>query len=245
MYAEFFARHEKVALLYSGGKDALACLHLLKEHLPKITVLWVNTGAAFPEIAAAMDELKKLTPNFLEVVSDQPANIRAYGHPVDVLPVNHTNRGAGYTNNSGVRMQSYIDCCEANVWKPMTQAVHDLGFTGVVHGQRLDESHVGELRDGVVCAGVEFLMPIQSWTSDQVLAYLESQGVSTIGRLAMPHSSLDCWDCTAYCAQGRDRMKYIKANHPEKYQQVISIMTKINEAVATEMQGLQSLVNEV
>ena len=47
---DFFNRHEKIALMFSGGRDSLACLELYRDYLDKMTLIWVNTGANFPEI---------------------------------------------------------------------------------------------------------------------------------------------------------------------------------------------------
>jgi hypothetical protein len=81
---DFFSRHEKVVLEFSGGKDALACLFLLQEYWGKFDLLWCNTGDAFPET-------RELVYSFglpvLEVRSDQPGNIARRGPPSDVLPV--------------------------------------------------------------------------------------------------------------------------------------------------------------
>ena len=47
---KLFNRHKKAVLSFSGGKDSLACLHLCRPYRDKLTVAWVNTGAAFPHI---------------------------------------------------------------------------------------------------------------------------------------------------------------------------------------------------
>lgn len=39
-------RHERVVLFFSGGKDSLTCLLLLRPYWDRLTVCWINTGAA-------------------------------------------------------------------------------------------------------------------------------------------------------------------------------------------------------
>jgi 3'-phosphoadenosine 5'-phosphosulfate sulfotransferase (PAPS reductase)/FAD synthetase len=80
-------RHAKPILQFSGGADSLACLWLLREHWPRLTVVWVNTGDCFPETSELMRKVRELVPHFHEVRSDQPAQIRRWGYPVDVLPI--------------------------------------------------------------------------------------------------------------------------------------------------------------
>jgi PP-loop superfamily ATP-utilizing enzyme len=51
-----FDRHAKAILFFSGGKDSLACLHLLREYWDRVLVVWANPGEALPELRAQMDE---------------------------------------------------------------------------------------------------------------------------------------------------------------------------------------------
>ena len=50
---------EKI-IQFSGGKDAIVCLHLFKND-PDITAVYVNTGAAFPHVA---EYVQKMCDNF-------------------------------------------------------------------------------------------------------------------------------------------------------------------------------------
>jgi phosphoadenosine phosphosulfate reductase len=45
----------RTALQFSGGKDSLACLHLYREQWPDLLVMWLNTGAVYPEMMDYMD----------------------------------------------------------------------------------------------------------------------------------------------------------------------------------------------
>jgi phosphoadenosine phosphosulfate reductase len=244
MLADLFSRHERVALMYSGGKDSLACLHLCRDYLDKLCVVWVNTGANFPEITESVLELRSRVPNFIEVRSDQPKSIAQRGRPTDVLPVQYTQMGQAHTATKGIMLRSYMDCCAENVWAPAADAIAKLGFTAVIRGQRNDEGHRAPISSGHVENGVEYVLPIESWSRLQVLEYLESVGVDTNNRLSMEHSSLDCWDCTAYCDGSQERMKYIKANHPEKYIKVVALLKQIDNAVTEQMSGLRALLTE-
>jgi phosphoadenosine phosphosulfate reductase len=243
MLADVFARHEKVALLYSGGKDSLACLYLAKEYLDRAYVVWVDTQANFPEIEEAMLALH--LPNMIRVVSDQPTSIKANGYPVDVVPVDYTKRGQEYSNSSKqLLLRNYMECCTENIWFPARDAIKELGVTAVIRGQRADESHGAPITSGHVEDGVEHVLPLENWTQQEVLDYLQSEGVDVSGRLGMAHSSLDCWDCTAYCNNSQERMAYIKANHPEKHAKVVALLKQIDNAVTEQMSGLRALLLE-
>jgi len=244
MLADLFSRHERVALMFSGGKDSLACLYYCQEYLDRLTVVWVNTGANFAEIEEAAAVLRDRVPHFLEVRSDQPSAIERSGYPVDVLPVQYTELGQSHTSAKSIMLRSYTDCCRENLWVPAAQAIAEHGFTAVIRGQRLDEEHKAPVRSGFTENGIEYVFPIESWAKSQVLEYLEANGVSTDNRLQMEHSSLDCWNCTAFCASGKERMSYIKANHPEKHAKVVALLKQIDNAVTEQMSGVRALLAE-
>jgi phosphoadenosine phosphosulfate reductase len=231
---DFFNRHEKIALMFSGGKDSLACLHLIEKYLDRTVVVWVNTGANFPEIETLMEEIKTKVPNFYEITTNQPKSIEVNGYPVDVVPVNYTNLGQSVTSIKDLKLRSYFDCCSENFWMPCDTEMRKLGITGVIRGQRESEGHRAPIKSGHIENGIEYLLPIERWTDSEVTDYLRSKDVVIDERLSMAHSSLDCWNCTAYMAESSERFKYIKKNHPSKYESIVEIVKKIDNVITAE-----------
>lgn len=231
---DFFNRHEKVALMFSGGKDSLACLHLVKDYLDKTIVVWVNTGANFPEIEQMMREVKAIVTHFHEIKTDQPSSIKANGYPVDVVPVNYTKLGQSVTSIKDFKLRSYFECCAENFWIPCDAEMRKLGVTGVIRGQRNSEAHRAPIKSGYVENGIEYHLPIESWSDSEVIDYLRSKDVFINERLSMAHSSLDCWNCTAYMAESSERFKYIKKHHPSKYESIVEIVKKIDNVLTAE-----------
>lgn len=231
---DFFNRHEKVALMFSGGKDSLACLHLVKDYLDKTIVVWVNTGANFPEIEQMMREIKAIVTHFHEIKTDQPSSIKANGYPVDVVPVNYTKLGQSVTSIKDFKLRSYFECCAENFWIPCDAEMRKLGVTGVIRGQRNSEAHRAPIKSGYVENGIEYHLPIESWSDSEVIDYLRSKDVVINERLSMAHSSLDCWNCTAYMAESSERFKYIKKHHPSKYESIVEIVKKIDNVLTAE-----------
>lgn len=231
---DFFNRHEKVALMFSGGKDSLACLHLVKDYLDKTIVVWVNTGANFPEIEQMMREVKAIVTHFHEIKTDQPSSIKANGYPVDVVPVNYTQLGQSVTSIKDFKLRSYFECCAENFWIPCDAEMRKLGVTGVIRGQRNSEAHRAPIKSGYVENGIEYHLPIESWSDSEVIDYLRSKDVVINERLSMAHSSLDCWNCTAYMAESFERFKYIKKHHPSKYESIVEIVKKIDNVLTAE-----------
>ena len=231
---DFFDRHEKVALMFSGGKDSIACLHLIKDYLDKTTVVWVNMGASFPEIEELMEETRAKVPHFLEIKTNQPESIKARGYPVDVVPVNYTDFGQAVTSIKDFKVRSYLECCAENFWIPCDTEVRKLGITGIIRGQRQSEGHRAPVKSGHIENGIEYSFPIESWSDSEVIDYLRSKDVVIDERLSMSHSSLDCWNCTAYMADSAERFNYIKKNHPAKYQSIVEIVKKIDNVITAE-----------
>ena len=195
------------ALLFSGGKDSLGCLYLNKHRWDSIFVVWLNTGAVDEDTREYMDKWKLVLPHFVELKSNQPQNVATNGWPVDVLPVNNTALGKQITGEEGPKMQSYLDCCAANIWMPIHFGLKGLGVTKAIKGQRNDDGRKSTSRDGDTRDGITFEMPIQDWTESQVYDYLKSVGAELApGYKVGEKTGRDCWDCTAYLGDNSTRI---------------------------------------
>lgn len=221
----------KTALQFSGGKDSLACLYLWRDKLDETVVMWCNSGAAYPETLEQMQRIKSWVPHFLEVNGDQPTVIEQHGYPSDVVPVINSAQGS-WVNQSltGPKIQSFIDCCARSLWAPMYNAVKQLGITRVVRGQRNDETLTGPVRNGHVYDGIEYLLPIQDWSEADVFAYLKEVGAELPPYYATgERTSRDCWSCTAYRFESRERTNNLKG---EQREIVFARLDQIRAAIA-------------
>jgi phosphoadenosine phosphosulfate reductase len=207
------ARHEKVVLQFSGGKDSLACLHLLRAHWDKVLVLWLDTGDAFPETHKQMQEIARLVPHFMTVKSNQPGQTLENGPPSDVVNVWGSKYGRLFTEVT-LPVQAAFECCGANIWTPMDEACKKLGTTLIIRGQRAAEKKKGPTYSGQVIDGVEYLFPLEAWSRQQVIDYLLEEGVGLPGHYKEWDSSLDCMTCTAYLDDNQPKMHYLRRYHP-------------------------------
>jgi 3'-phosphoadenosine 5'-phosphosulfate sulfotransferase (PAPS reductase)/FAD synthetase len=220
-------------LQFSGGKDSLACLFLLRPRWDAITVLWTNPGTPFPETVAIMERVKALVPHFVEVRTDVTSDIASHGMPVDVVPFQQTGLGKAITSADGPKLRTWYECCRTNVWIPMDAATRKLGATVVYRGQRNSEQYKSPLPSGTVVDGVRYVFPIADWTDSQVTEYLTSLGEMP-EYYAHVDKGLDCVNCTAYLDEKQRLFKYMKSRHPEKYAAVIDALQSIR--VVTEKQ---------
>lgn len=215
------------ALAFSGGKDSLACLHLMLSTLD--CAIYVNTGFAYPETLELVEYARTML-SVHEVVSDRKRQNEREGIPSDVVPINWTRLGQEMTGVKPAMVQSYLGCCFENLALPLFQKAKELGVTELVLGQRLEEGHKSPARDGNIVDGIKRLHPIEDWTTDQVMSYLSTK-MEMPAHFHIKHSSLDCYDCTAYKADSADRIRWTRDTHPKFYEEYRTRENAVNEAL--------------
>lgn len=228
----------QIALAFSGGKDSWACLWLNKHRWSDIVVLWVNTGKNYPELLETINQARAMCPNFIELVVDRDGQNAFNGLPSDVVPVNWTRLGQSVTGEKPVMVQSYIQCCLENIGENLQKYCKDHGITRLIRGQRNDEGHKSSARDGSVIEGITYEQPIEDWTAQQVLDYVSAH-MPLPAHFKFKHSSMDCYDCTAFTADSVDRISYTKANHPMLYAEYETRNQALKSALIESMKAYQ------
>ena len=208
-------RHQHIALQVSGGRDSLACLYLLREHLDKITVYWLNTGNAFPETLEVIEHVKSMAPRFVEIAGNQPAVVARHGIPSDLVPRTSTPFGNAIGQSSLLLQDSY-SCCYRVVMEPMHRRMLVDDITLIIRGQRADDGHRSPLQSGDSEYGIEYLFPVEGWTAHQVDAYLAREGAPRLRFYDHMETAPDCMNCTGWWAEGRG--EYLRQFHPEHYE---------------------------
>lgn len=229
-YDEIFSRHEKIALQFSGGKDSLACLFLLREWWDRITVYWTNTGAAYPETIKLAAQVREMVPHFVEIAGNQPAVIDAYGLPSDIVPSNSTPFGIGATGNVRPVIQDRYHCCFQTIMRPMHERMIADGITLIIRGQRADDKQKAPIRSGHVEDGIEYLFPVEDWSARQVLQYLKEQDAPIPRFYEVLDDAPDCMTCSGWWEKGE--AKYLKRYHHDAYLEVQHRLQIIKVALA-------------
>ena len=227
-----------LGLAFSGGKDSLACWYLSKAEKP--IVFWVNTGKAYPETLEIVEEVRREASEFVEVNSDQQSQNDLWGIPSDLVPINNTTLGMVFTGQKPVKVQSYLGCCYENISGPLAQAVKEKRITKLIRGQRLQESHKATSRNGDIVLGVEYLHPIETWTSEDVLNYLLERRGSLPDHYHIAHSSLDCYDCTAFVQESKDRVEWTRNKHPAFYSAYAKRMDALKSVLLPNLRLLEN-----
>ena len=217
-------RHERIALQFSGGRDSLACLYLMREHLSRITVYWLNTGDAYPETIEMVAMVRGFVPSFVEISGNRSRVIAEHGIPTDILPRSSTPIGIA-SGQSGLRMQDSYSCCLRTVMLPMHQKMVEDGITLVIRGQRSSDGHKAPIKSGDVDDGIEYLFPIEAWSAEDVDSYLANAGAPRSRFYDHLDTTPDCLHCTGWWSEGRG--KYLRQFHPKAfayYQRALGII---------------------
>ena len=224
--ADAFARHQRIGFQFSGGRDSTAALYQLRPYWRRMTVFHLDTGDQFPETRAVVAEVAQALAAenvpFVVIRSDVSQYRTQHGLASDLVPVDNTPPGRLVSGRS-LKLVSRYECCYQNLMRPMHQAIVDSGITLLVRGQRDDEYATPPLRSGDAQDGIEVLYPIQSWTGEQVSAYLLDNGLPIApfyerGARRAP----ECMGCTAWWDEGR--AQYLRDYHPEAHQRYAANM---------------------
>jgi len=232
--------YRRPALQFSGGKDSLALLYLLKDQLSDITVYWLNAGDSFPETLEVVQTVREMVPHFVEVRSDVAAWRQRNGTPTDLLPSSAHLIGVAY-GLSDSTLTGRFDCCYYNIMAPMHDRMVADGVDLVIRGTKVSDT--GKVPYEGPSEFYDVLLPIKDWTHEDVFSYLRNVG-APINRLYehfTGHSAPECMGCTAWWGDGK--AQYLKANSPEKYQEYRVSLESIRGALASHLQALDAELN--
>jgi len=235
-------RHEHIALHFSGGKDSLACLLLLRPFLDKITVYWLNAGDGFPETVEIIRRVQQWIPHFVEVPSSVADVVRDHGIPSDLVPYGSTSHAHALNAGTTPLMQDRVACCYRSIMEPMYWRMKQDGVTLIIRGQKTADEHKGEIRSGQVVDGIEFLHPVESWTQPEVLAFIKEHGFAEQDYYTqgMAHAP-ECMTCSAWWDDGHG--EYLATKYPEKHKEYKRRIGVIHAAVSAPMRNLRRELN--
>lgn len=200
--AERFSAEELLnrVLAIPGGRACITCsfqsedmmvLHMLRQRVPEIPVLFLDTGYHFRETYAYRDQmvaawnlnLVNLTPNM--TVSEQEG---AFG----ILHQADPSR-----------------CCHLRKVEPLMAALRDfeIWFTGLRREQSPTRKNLKKIEDHLLPGG-KMLYKINllaDWSAAQVSEYLAANAIESLPLYAQGYTSIGCEPCTAIAIDGNPR----------------------------------------
>ena len=223
--------------MFSGGKDSLACLYLLEEHLDQITGLWVNTGKLFPEVLETINYHRKFFKHFIEVKVDRDKQWEKAGLPTELLSLDHTAYGHFYRHSdSGLKVQSSYQCCVENIMEPAWNVLTNIGCDLLIRGQKKSDFYKDKTFSGERLGGIKLFHPLENCTDSIVLEIIrQHMQMPWPDHLNYKHSSLDCMDCTGFLKFSSDKLALLKEKYPAVAKEVKQNLMKIQNAAGLEL----------
>ena len=178
--------------LEQDGEPCLTCsfqaedmvvLHLVREHLPKIPVLFLETGYHFDEVYRYRDEMTaRYGLNLLNVMPEQTV--------------------AEQESQFGILYQTQPDqCCKLRKVGPLFAALanYDTWFTGLRRVQSPTRANLQAIDTFPLPSGKKLLKvsPLADWTDKDVWTFAREHDIPLLPLYDAGYTSIGCQPCTA------------------------------------------------
>lgn len=233
-------RHDRAALLFSGGKDSLAVAHLLRPFWDRITLYHVDAGDLLPEVRAIVDAVAAMVPRFERITTDSGAWTRRIAEPSDLVPMTATLGGVAL---GGRPLVDRYTCCWHNIMKPAHERMLADGIGLVIRGTKRCDTRRMASGSGDTSQGYELWLPIQEWSHDEVFAYLRGIGAPVCRVYEHRINAPECATCPAWWDEGRAR--YLKAHHPDLFAAYAGRLRRVAAEVAPVWRALAGELAEL
>lgn len=228
-------RHSKIALSFSGGKDSLACVYLLRDQLHRITIYHLDTGDLLPEVHEIVAHVEKFAPHFVRVKTNVAAWIAQWGMPTDLLPYSSHPLGRAMGQEGAVLVPRY-DCCFNNLMHPIYERIKADGNTLIIRGTKRIDLDKLPADSGPTLDGVELFLPIRDWSHQQVFDYLRSVGAPINRIYDYVTNSPECARCPAWWNE--KRAAYLRAFHPTLFREYAARLRVVGAAIQEPLGNL-------
>jgi phosphoadenosine phosphosulfate reductase len=173
----------EVCVTCSFQAEDMAVLHLVRERLPKVPVLFLETGYHFAEVYRYRDEMTaRYDLNLVNVI------------PAQSVPDQEKQFGLLY--------QSQPDqCCKLRKVQPLFAALggYDVWFTGLRRVQSPTRANLQPIDEFPLPSGKRLLKvsPLADWSDKEVWGFAREHGIPLLSLYNEGYTSIGCEPCTA------------------------------------------------
>jgi phosphoadenosine phosphosulfate reductase len=179
-----------VCLTSSFQTEDMVVLHLLRQHLPDVPVIFLETGYHFKELIAYRN---RMTAEWgLNLVN---------ALPLTTLTEHEAQFGLLY-------IVQPTECCRMRKVEPLMRSLEpfDWWFTGLRREQSPTRTGLRKVEDHKTPTGKQMkkVSVLADWTMAQVDAYAEAHEIPKLELYARGYTSIGCEPCTAIPEVGAD-----------------------------------------
>ncbi len=168
----------------------MVVLHLLRQHLPKVPVIFLETGYHFAALTAYRDQLAR----------DWGLNL------INALPV--TTREDHESTHGLLHIVQPTACCQIRKVEPLMRSLEPFRwwFTGLRREQSPTRANLRKVEDHKLPTGtmLKKVSILADWTWAQVESYAREHGIPRLSLYDQGYSSIGCEPCTLIPEAGAD-----------------------------------------
>jgi phosphoadenosine phosphosulfate reductase len=170
--------------------EGMVVLDLIREFMPDIPVLFLDTGYHFAEVLAYRDKMaKEWKLNLINIL------------PTETVAEQERVHGALYRFAPD-------QCCAARKVQPLFGALerYTAWFTGLRRKQSSSRANLQEIEPFTLPSGTELqkINPLAQWSTREVWAYAAEKNISLLPLYDEGYSSIGCKPCTSLPSDAAD-----------------------------------------
>lgn len=223
----------KLLVAFSGGKESILLADMLKQHKQAIELVWCNTQAMFPHMIEFVRAYRDKGYALVELQSDQPARLLREGLPSSVVPIDFMFSKPGRP----LKISDYITCCHELRSFPIAEYAVSKNNLLVVDGQRQQDGILNRNGKTMTPAynghSIQVTSPIWDWTTDEVMAYIQENGLELPSQYPQVMDSLECWSCTHNPT--KQKIDYMRREYPELLQDLKPMLSYVYTNTISEL----------
>jgi phosphoadenosine phosphosulfate reductase len=179
-----------VCFTSSFQTEDMVVLHLLRQHLPDVPVIFLETGYHFKELIAYRDRM----------VADWNLNL------VNALPL--TTLAEHEARYGLLHIVQPTECCRIRKVEPLMRSLEpfDWWFTGLRREQSPTRAGLKKIEDHTTPTGkrMKKVSALADWTWGDVSNYADTHSIPQLELYARGYTSIGCEPCTAIPQAGAD-----------------------------------------
>jgi phosphoadenosine phosphosulfate reductase len=182
--------NEGVCLTSSFQTEDMVVLHILRQHLPHVPVVFLETGYHFAAVTEYRDRL----------AHDWNLNL------INALPL--TTLAEHEAQFGLLHIINPTQCCQIRKVEPLMRSLEPYRwwFTGLRREQSPTRANLKKIEDHRLPSGktIKKISALADWTWDRVEAYAREHDIPRLSLYDEGYTSIGCEPCTARPAAGAD-----------------------------------------